>query len=925
MADINPVIVKLEADVSDLKKGLTDAQAYLKNLDSNVKRASTGLDTFKDGVKKLGATLGVTFAAGTVVSFFKQSVQASQEAEAAQARLRQLLLNTNGATEAQIVALGNQAQALEKVGVVSADNITVAQSQLATFDLSAAAIGKLTPAILNYVTAEKGAAASAEEYKQMTNGLAQALQGNFASLTRTGFVLDEATKKQIAHGSEMERAEALVKVLNSTYEGFNENLRNTSQGAMQVAINDFNNLKQEIGKGLQPAVTKFANFLTNTLFPALRNLGKFLSDNKDTIIDVSKVLAAGVTAFGLYKAAIVLTTNVSKVFTVVTTLMRGAQLASIASTNGLAASMLALNAAIKANPVGIIITAITLLVAAFVVAYKKIDWFREGVQAIFRTITNNISKFLGALATLAEAATKIPGIGDKFEGVAKSIRNASEAVKRFGENIGKTTGPLGNYAMSTGSVSPTADTGFGDGRKDKGGSALDKKIKQYAKDARAYIDKVRDIQRANADKLKDIDTDYERSKRDALLNYTRQLADIRKAAANRDIDIEQDYKKKLTELEKDYQDKISELKKEAAKKQAQIIVDGLERQRELTKTSMDRLRSDFASSVALSLADAFKDSRTSTGLLDNLKKRFTEAENLAKGAASLAAKGYSQTFIEEVIKSGPQQGMEMITEILSASPEQQAEIQKAYANLETITNSGLNTLAETMNKGGNLATQELRDAYNQVSVDVKASLAETNLALQEAMAEQLAQFDKAKVEAAKARDERLAESAKQLKDALAEADKNYMETLADLKTKYNDALADAQVDLQRSLRDAQIQYEKAIDAIAASTDAKLKSLKAKLQEIAALMAQLATLGAGTKGTTATVSPYTGGGSIDRLPYGGGGTIQNVNNYNNTINTTNLTNPQETSAMLMGMIKYGQVVQIAGNGQTPKSDLADMVV
>jgi hypothetical protein len=63
--------------------------------------------------------------------------------------------------------------------------------------MSAKAIEQMTPAILNYVVAEKWAEASAEDLKAATNWLAQALNGNFASLTRTWFVLDEHTKNMI--------------------------------------------------------------------------------------------------------------------------------------------------------------------------------------------------------------------------------------------------------------------------------------------------------------------------------------------------------------------------------------------------------------------------------------------------------------------------------------------------------------------------------------------------------------------------------------------------------------------------------------------------------------------------------------------------------------------------------------------------------
>jgi hypothetical protein len=92
----------------------------------------------------------------------------------------------------------------------------------------------------------------------MTNGLAQALNGNFASLTRVGFVLDENTKKQIKSGTETERAEALVKVLNSTYKDFNKNLRETDAGQMQVLANAAQEATTIIGTGLIDALKAVA-------------------------------------------------------------------------------------------------------------------------------------------------------------------------------------------------------------------------------------------------------------------------------------------------------------------------------------------------------------------------------------------------------------------------------------------------------------------------------------------------------------------------------------------------------------------------------------------------------------------------------------------------------------------------------------------
>jgi len=210
-------------------------------------KATSALDK---GVKKLGASLAAAFGARAIINYGKAAVRASLQQQAEQDRLNQLLTVGVGATASQVAALNDQANALEKLGVVTAGNITQTQSQLATFNLQTSTIEKLTPAILDYVTAEKGATASTEQFKQMTNGLAQALNGNFTSLTRVGFVIDENTKKQIRLGTESERAAAIVDVLNSTYKDFNKNLRDTPAGQMQVLAMAAEDAQTIIGEGL---------------------------------------------------------------------------------------------------------------------------------------------------------------------------------------------------------------------------------------------------------------------------------------------------------------------------------------------------------------------------------------------------------------------------------------------------------------------------------------------------------------------------------------------------------------------------------------------------------------------------------------------------------------------------------------------------
>jgi hypothetical protein len=217
-------------------------------------QAETATDKLVKTTKRLAGAIGIAFSAQAVVNFGRLAVKASLDQQAEQNRLNKLLMVGVGATTREIALLNEQAAALEKIGVVSGGNITQTQSQLATFNLQVSTIERLTPAILDYVTAEKGATATTADFKSMTNGLAQALNGNFASLTRVGFVLDENTKKQIKSGTETQRANALVKVLNSTYKDFNANLRLTDAGQMQVLANSAQEATTIIGTGLIDAL-----------------------------------------------------------------------------------------------------------------------------------------------------------------------------------------------------------------------------------------------------------------------------------------------------------------------------------------------------------------------------------------------------------------------------------------------------------------------------------------------------------------------------------------------------------------------------------------------------------------------------------------------------------------------------------------------
>jgi multisubunit Na+/H+ antiporter MnhB subunit len=360
-------------------KGISKAIKEFKKLDGGAAKSAFALGTLDKsataavkGLSKVAAGIGV--AAGVIgYSLVKASIQAQAE----QDRLRQILLTTNGATDAQVTALIAQAEALEKVGVASAGSIITAQSQLATFDLQYDTIKTLTPAITDYVIAEKGATATSEDFKSMTNGLAQALNGQFGALTKAGFVLDDQTKKLISNGTEAERAAAIVEVLSSTYGGFNEAIADTPEGQMVQLMNSFQALRTELGTLLLPAFLAIADFLQTKLIPYLDNLVDVIGDKgvggavqmlADDFLKMTgnmgktgNIILGIVTAFVALKGAMMAYSIAQGIATIATTLF---------------------GVAWNATGIGLIAAAIAAIVIGLIALYIKFESVRKVVSAL---------------------------------------------------------------------------------------------------------------------------------------------------------------------------------------------------------------------------------------------------------------------------------------------------------------------------------------------------------------------------------------------------------------------------------------------------------------------------------------------------------------------------------------------------------------
>lgn len=113
-----------------------------------------------------------------------------------------------------------------------------------------------------------------------------------------------------------------------------------------------------------------------------------------------------------------------------------------AATGTATASQWSLNAALSANPIGVVVLAIAALVGAFVLAYNKVDWFRDGVDTAIRAIKGAIESMITVIGGIGGA------IGAAFTtgvGIAKEMINALIGLVETGLNFVMTP-----YRMASG-------------------------------------------------------------------------------------------------------------------------------------------------------------------------------------------------------------------------------------------------------------------------------------------------------------------------------------------------------------------------------------------------------------------------------------------------------------------------------------------
>ena len=234
------------------------------------------------------------------------------------------------------------------------------------------------------------------------------------------------------------RDRGLGKSLDNIGKKFSNNSR-LADGFARAAGDAFGS---KMGKGIGEALKS-----GDKLSTGLRDVSGGLA-----LVGVSAgALGTAATLMESFGGAIEIAGTARKALTVATTAGTGAQVANTAATKaGAVASKVAaagqwlLNAALTANPIGLVIVGLVAFGAAMVLLWKKSETFRTVVTGAFKTVgtivLTLVDLWLGAFQKLAEGLSHIPFIGDKFKGVAdgiQGVRNKIKGMKDDLEELGK--------------------------------------------------------------------------------------------------------------------------------------------------------------------------------------------------------------------------------------------------------------------------------------------------------------------------------------------------------------------------------------------------------------------------------------------------------------------------------------------------------
>jgi hypothetical protein len=840
--EIPPLDITINLQTSGVTAGVEKTTASLKNVTAAVEGSTqkfTGLKTVMLGTF---ASNAIQKGLHELETFLKDTVHAAEEAEVSTTKLATALNNAKQNTDANREAIMKSTDAMRDLGF-NANDTRNAFTKMVTATGSVTESQRLMGVTADYARLKHMDLASA------ASTLTRGTTGAMRAFREYGIVLDTTIPKNQAITKAFDE-------LNQKIGGQAAAYAQTYAGKLAILGAQSEDLKEKIGALLLPVLTKLASWFVSSM--------QWLSAHKAAMEAIAVVVGAVLT--------VVVTNLTQKLY---------AQAAAWVAAN---------------LPMIAIVATIGLVVAGFIKLWNASETFRKVVVDAVKFVVQALGYLIGAIGQVVEAATHLPFIGSHFKGMSTAINGAALEVGKFAKGLDgladkKISIKFPNIADELAKAGGSATAGSlgiagrasGTSAASKASDAAQKALDKQSADLKKALEK-------NAGLYKD----YDAILLDRQTSIDKALGDKRTT----ELDAHTKFDQAKADIDQKYQDSVdaAETARSDARERAltshneniiKIEQAAADKRRSIIQSSIDAMTSTWQSATKLDLAAIFAAGGDSAeGLVTGLQDQLKQVLQLQTDAGKLAAAGYSQSFIDQVIAKGPDVGDKMAQAVLNSTPETAAQIKNLYGQIDTVSQSGMDQIATTMNDGMHFANLSLAKEYAQVGVDLQASLLDESTRYRDALTVAQQTYDKAMASAADARD---------------------------LATKK------AQDALTNSLTAAQQAYDKMISDISTSTDKKLTALQIKINDT---LTQIQKLGGSnpmlaSSSTGMTYATGASGQTTALTPAGTGITF----NQNNIINGNAA--PAQIGASALDMVKYGTPQIIAASAGTPTQGYVKM--
>jgi len=260
--------------------------------------------------------------AGLGAALFDATKGAMEDA-AAQEQLARQLFRSAGATDAQVKATEDWISAQGQALGVTDDELRPALARLVSQTHDVAKAQKLAALAMDI------AAATGKPLATVTEAVAKAAGGQLSALGK----LSPELKGMIKDGIDASEA---FNVLEETFGGAAATAANTAEGGFKRLSLTMSETKESIGAALLPIVEK--------ALPILQKFADWAQKNPNLFLGIA------------------------------------------AAIGGVAVAITAVNFAMALNPFSAIAAGVAILVVAIVAAYKKFEWFRDGINSVINAV-----------------------------------------------------------------------------------------------------------------------------------------------------------------------------------------------------------------------------------------------------------------------------------------------------------------------------------------------------------------------------------------------------------------------------------------------------------------------------------------------------------------------------------------------------------